>query len=71
VKTPYDQDALVAERTRNKSDIKLFRRARKLWMQNQNIVSCRWVEDVPLDGEYVSRMEDGRATAKRISVGAV
>ena len=44
VKTPYDEDARKAERERNKSDAKFFRRARRKWFENRNIVSAHWQE---------------------------
>ena len=44
MKTPYDEDARKAERERNKSDAKFFRRARRKWFENRNIVSAHWQE---------------------------
>lgn len=62
MRTPYDQEALSAERNRNKSAAKFFRRARRLWMQDPRKSFALWVEGVPDDGIHVSRMEDGQAT---------
>jgi len=62
MRTPYDQAALTAERSRNKSDAKDLRRARRRWMEQRHIISCHWIEGLPQDGTYVSRMEGGQAT---------
>jgi len=47
-----------------------LRRARRLWMQSPHIISGYWVEGLPDDGEYVSRIENGQATAKKVRISA-
>ena len=62
MKTPYDEAALDAERSRNRAAAKFFRRARRLWMQDPRKSFALWVEDIPDDGMFVSRLESGHAT---------